>query len=192
MKTAVFVAASALAVASFSGAASAQTYVEVTGAVVKQPDLGWGDAFFVEDYEMDTGSAWSLAVGRFIRPNIALEAEVTRTKSEYACCAPNSLEATAYIANAFYRFTPERRIRPYVGLGAGMIDVEYDAGGGASDTVFGWQAMAGVEIPLTPSISGFTEYRYQSASDLEDSAFAGGLTWEYESHNLGLGLRYTF
>lgn len=191
MKTAVFIAASALVVASLPGAASAQTYVEVTGAVVEQPDLGWGSGLLM-DYEMDTGSAWSLAVGRFIRPNIALEAEVIRTKSEYACCNPNSLEATAYMANAFYRFRPEQRIRPYVGLGAGMINVEYDAIAEASDTVFGWQAMAGVEIPFTPSISGFTEYRYQSASDPEDSSYGGGLTWEYESHNLGLGLRYTF
>lgn len=191
MKTAAFLTAAAVAAVSFAGAASAQTYVEITGAAVKQPDLSWGSGFAM-DYEMDTGSAWSLAVGRFIRPNIALEAEVTRTKSEYACCAPNSLEATAYMANAFYRFTPERRIRPYVGLGVGMIDVEYDAAADASDTVFGWQAMAGVETPFTNSLSGFAEYRYQSAADLEDSSYGGGLTWEYESHNLGLGLRYTF
>lgn len=189
MKTAVF--AVALGIAAFAGAASAQTYVEAAGAVVQQPDLSWGTSF-TTDFEMDTGSAWSLAVGRFIRPDIAVEFEVIRTKSEYACCNPNNLQATAYMANAFYRFTPERRIRPYVGVGVGMIDAKYDAGTNASDTVFGWQAMAGVETPFTPRISGFAEYRYQSAAELEDSSYGSGLRWEYESHNLGLGLRYTF
>lgn len=163
--------------------AQAQTYVEVTGGWTDQPDLMWNNT----DWEMDRGEHWGAAVGHHIRPNIAIEVEALRTRTNYTGWPNNDLTATSLMVNGVYSFRREGPVRPYVGLGVGGVRVGYSPFD-SEDDVFGWQAMAGVEIPIAGQVSGFVEYRYQDAATAEDS----GLEWEYLSHNLGLGLRYTF
>jgi opacity protein-like surface antigen len=180
-------ALAALALMAAAGAASAQTYAEATVAYSSSPDLGWGGPILL-DYEMDEGILWGVAVGHRFSPNFAVEAEITTAEAEYSCCTPNNVNVTNYMVNAFYTFRPDASIRPYVGAGLGMVDIEYEAAGKLSDNVFGWQAMAGLEMPVSPRVSLFGEYRYLKASEAEDS----GTMWEYESHNIGLGLRYNF
>lgn len=166
-----------------AGAAQAQTYVEVTAGWTGQPDLMW-DA---TDWEMDRGEHWGAAVGHYVRPNLAVEFEVLRTRTNYTGYPDNDLTAVSLMVNGLYSFNREGRVRPYLGAGLGGVRVGYSPFD-AEDDVFGWQVMAGAEVAITDRVSGFAEYRHQDAATAED----GALRWEYLSHNLGLGLRYTF
>lgn len=166
-----------------AGVARAQTYVEVTGGWTDQPDLMW-DA---TDWEMDRGEHWGAAVGHYVQPNLAVEFEILRTRTNYTGYPDNDLTATSLMVNGVYSFNRESRVRPYVGAGLGGVQVGYSPSD-SEDTVFGWQVMAGLEAPIAGRVSGFVEYRYQDAATAED----GALEWEYLSHNLGIGLRFTF
>jgi opacity protein-like surface antigen len=176
-------AAVAIAALFWGGAAQAQTYVEVTAGWTDQPDLMWN----ATDWEMDRGEHRGAAVGHYIRPNIAVELEALHTRTNYTGWPNNDLTATSVMVNGVYSFNRDGRIRPYAGLGLGVVRVGYSPSD-SEDDVFGWQAMAGTEIPIANRVSGFIEYRYQDAATAGD----GPLEWEYMSHNLGLGLRYTF
>lgn len=163
--------------------AQAQTYVEITGGWTDQPELMWDGT----DWEMDRGEHWGGAVGHYVRPNVAVELEALHTRTNYTGWPNNDLTATSVMVNGVYSFNREGRVRPYVAAGAGGVQVGYSPFD-SEDTVFGWQVMAGLETPIAGRVSGFIEYRYQDAATAED----GTLEWEYLSHNLGLGLRYTF
>lgn len=177
------IVAAAIATLAAGGDAQAQTYVEATGGWTDQPDMMWDHS----DWEMDRGEHWGAAVGHHIRPNLAIEVEALHVRTNYTGYPDNDLTATSLMVNGVYSFNRDGRFRPYVGGGLGVVKVGYSPSD-SEDEVFGWQAMAGAEMPIAGRVSGFVEYRYQDAATAAD----GPLEWEYMSHNLGLGLRYTF
>lgn len=63
-------------------------------------------------------------------------------------------------------------------------------GGTVSDsaTVFGWQALGGLEYPVSQDMTLFTEYRYQNAHDANIGALTGvGNT----SNNISVGMKFS-
>lgn len=106
----------------------------------------------------------------------------------------------AGMANLYYDVPLGWPIRPYVGAGIGFarIDAELDLGAlrlvDETDTVLAWQFKAGLSYPATERISLSVGYRYFETQDAELSETVGGRTFdsEYRSHNLELGVRFSF
>ncbi|WP_084196820.1 OmpA family protein [Solimonas soli] len=104
------------------------------------------------------------------------------------------LKAMRLMANAWYDIDFGTWVVPYLGGGVGYQRTEISgSGANDSDNGFAWQLGAGVGFLLSPRTTLSLDYRFVNASDPEFGTADGGkLTTEYQSHNVGLGLRYAF
>jgi len=72
--------------------------------------------------------------------------------------------------------------------GGGGVGLGYARLAGESDTALAWQVGGGIQYALTEALSVDMGYRYLVVEDTEHQ----GLTAEYDSHNVQIGLRYEF
>lgn len=107
--------------------------------------------------------------------------------------------ATGGMVNVYYESETGTDWRPYVGVGIGVANVELEARlNGLSivdddDTVFAYQARAGVRYELTPNTRISVGYRFFETADPEFNLSGGGsFETEYQSHTVEVGLRYKF
>ncbi|HET8882944.1 MAG TPA: OmpA family protein, partial [Solimonas sp.] len=98
------------------------------------------------------------------------------------------------MANAWYDIDFGSWVVPYLGGGVGYQRTEMSSSGiDDSDNGFAWQLGAGLGFLLNERTTLSLDYRYAVASDPGyDTADGGKLKTEYQSHNVGLGLRYSF
>lgn len=108
--------------------------------------------------------------------------------------------------NAVFRAEVEK-VRPYAGAGAGWYYLNVGTGNkpvpavglgsagwtGSSDHTYGFQAFAGVDIPVSKSLAFFMEYKFIMA----EFSFTGNkdyfpLDIDYQSSQLYGGLTYSF
>lgn len=100
-----------------------------------------------------------------------------------------SLEVESLMGNLWYDFRAGERLRPYVGVGLGMANMDL---GGSDDDVGIAQVGAGVNYHLSPRLVLDAGYRYAVSEDLELKGDVSTLETEYESQSLLIGLRYNF
>jgi outer membrane protein OmpA-like peptidoglycan-associated protein len=98
-----------------------------------------------------------------------------------------NVDSVAIMTNALMDFDTGTNFYPYLGGGfgavMGWVDSDY------SDTVFGYQGIAGVGYNVTENVGLTLDYRYLGSSDWKD----GGATYgNYSNHTVLLGLRYAF
>jgi opacity protein-like surface antigen len=107
---------------------------------------------------------------------------------------------TALFANAYYDFNRGGAWQPYLGAGIGVsqVDVDYSPSGvqiiDGDDTVFVWQAKAGVTWQFAPEWDAYGEYAYRQSDDItfDNQLFPGTLDIENQQSLVSLGLRYRF
>jgi outer membrane protein OmpA-like peptidoglycan-associated protein len=180
-------------------------------AGVAHPTEGWygrADVGYSVDgeIEFDTGPAYdldddwmgALGAGYAFTNGFRLEGEVAYRDNEalLPSGAPAGFDVSAWslMANLYYDFNRGGRFEPYLGLGVGAIDPEFNDSPPEVDVDpgFAWQAMAGVAIGLTPQLDLDIGYRYLQADDLD---FEEGVTtgqMEYMHQAVTVGLRYQF
>jgi hypothetical protein len=97
--------------------------------------------------------------------------------------------------NAYYDFNRGGRFEPYIGLGIGATDIEFNDTPPEVDVDIGaaWQAMAGVAIGLTDRLDLDIGYRYFQTIDLDwqEGAPPGG-DFDYEHQAVVVGVRWQF
>lgn len=116
-------------------------------------------------------------------------------------------EVQTFLVNAIVDYDLGNRIKPYVGVGVGVADVEagvnYLNGAGVpfnlrdSDTVFAAQAIIGASYEVTEKIEFFGDARYLATSEAEfERANALGATTahdgDFDSYTISTGIRYKF
>lgn len=162
-------------------------YAELYGGVTQDPDLG---APPPNEFEMDVGFNVGGALGWNLSPLFSVEVDFFYTDSDFKGF-DESVESFSAMVNGFYHIDMGSSWRPYVGAGAGVVQVkETDRVLNDSDTdsVFGYQAMVGVLRNVDNNIDWLVEYRYQGAEDATVSV-PTPFTQEYSSHNLSTGFR---
>ena len=104
--------------------------------------------------------------------------------------AGGNLKTISLMGNAYYDFLNAGPFRPFIGVGAGVADIEADIDlvGTEDDTVFAYQIAAGGSLAVNDRLSIDVQYRYFAT---EDPNF-DGLKAEYATHNLFFGLRFNF
>ena len=106
----------------------------------------------------------------------------------------------AFMGNALYDFDTGTRITPYIGGGIGVAAVDADnmrtINRGTLDSTraaFAYQGIAGAALDLDGGWAFTADYRYFATPDVEfKTNRSARAETENASHNLMLGLRYTF
>ncbi len=175
-----------------TGAAKADwiDYWGFGGGVTQAPDLDFGGT----SREMDYGYNMGAFVGWRQSEEVSFMADFSFTESEYEGFA-SSLQSLSVMLNAVYVCDTGDFWRPYIGAGAGAVEVNFDrsatgpflpgtVGVGGSEWAFGYQGTAGIAFNVDETHAITIGYRYQAAEDVTIS----GRNIEYASHNISIGV----
>ncbi|MFA6279819.1 MAG: outer membrane beta-barrel protein [Bdellovibrionales bacterium] len=154
---------------------------------------GWG-------LSGDAGYAW----GNGIRTEAELlyrHSQVENVTGTGAGTAGGGIHNKALMGNVFYDFNTGTRLTPYLGAGVGTSLVDADAmrtvNGATLDdndrVAFAYQGIAGFALALEGNWDFTADYRYFATPDVKFKTSAGvRAETENASHNLMMGIRYTF
>jgi opacity protein-like surface antigen len=100
------------------------------------------------------------------------------------------ISSLALMGNLLADLPLSERVRPFLGAGIGLARVEANSNdlGDEDDTVFAYQAIAGIGFPLTHVTTLDLQYRYFATADADFD----GTDVEYQTHNFFAGLRFDF
>jgi len=108
--------------------------------------------------------------------------------------------ALSFMVNGLLDFGEDTGVQGFVGGGVGVARVKSKVGLNDyantlddSDTVFAWQAIAGIRAPLTDSIDVSLKYRFFNADNVKLTD-ASGRVWDgrFRSHSILGGLTFNF
>lgn len=165
-------------------------FAKVSAGLTMSPDLGYGPT---NTYEMENGLnvggefGWEL--NGIADGNFSVGIDLFYTSQDYTGFQ-TSLESFSVMVNGTYICSYFTSVRPYAGIGFGMVDVHYDGDTqfptfSGSELVFGYQAQLGLLIPIATDLDLSVGYRYQGASDADIQA----RDVEYQSHSASIGIR---
>ncbi len=104
------------------------------------------------------------------------------------------IDAWSAMANVYYDFNRGGRFEPYIGLGIGVIDPEFNdpAPEVEVDPAFAYQALVGVAIGLTDRLDLDVGYRYlqTEGAEWEEGGSSGDGTYMHQA--VTVGLRFQF
>ncbi|MCD6486054.1 MAG: porin family protein [Syntrophobacterales bacterium] len=136
---------------------------------------------------------------------IRVEAEAGYRKNDFdTISAPGEGEfsvsgditAMSLLLNCFVDFETGTNFTPYAGAGIGAAKVEFEASGegdiSEDDTVFAYQFVAGVGYAFTENVTLDVSYRYFATADPTFENGEGKMEAEYGSHNIFMGVRFSF
>ena len=168
------------------GSASAEgTYFSILGGSTYDPRLMAGGTL----HDMSAGYNGGVRLGTGIGslPGFSIEGDAFYNRSGFKGTGGH-LASTSLMGDLIYHANLGLPLSLYGGAGLGMVETRV---GGAlphgSSIVMGWQALGGLEFPVSDSMTLFTEYRYQNAHAANTGALAHvGNT----SNNLSLGVKF--
>lgn len=108
--------------------------------------------------------------------------------------------ALSFMVNGLLDFGEDTGVQGFVGGGVGVARVKNKVGLNTyqdsiddSDTVFAWQAIAGIRAPLTDSIDISLKYRFFNADNVKITDVSGRV-WDgrFRSHSILGGLIFNF
>ena len=144
----------------------------------------------VADIDYDAGFGISGAIG-YDWGNVRTELELVSRSNDMditagAVTLGGDIDSLALMGNLYYDQHNSSDFTPYIGVGLGAVDVD------GFDTVFAYQAMGGVTYTIDKQNEVFVGYRYFGAETVDDTQVAGGVEFDYESHNAEIGYRIRF
>jgi outer membrane autotransporter protein len=160
-----------------------------------------GDAI---ELSYDNGWTMGAAVGYRLN-NFRVEGEISYQKNDidetsamgFSMDSSGDVSGLSFLVNGYYDFANQTAFTPFLSAGLGYARVEVNdynlAGSGFADfneddSVFAYQFGAGVGYAVNESITIDLKYRYFTTSDPDFD----GSEAEIASHNILLGLRYSF
>ena len=120
-----------------------------------------------------------------------------------------SIDTNSFMANGIYDFSLGWPVTPHIGMGIGLAEVSgsvstpnFGTFSKSSDTLFAYQAIAGIRYMFMPSLAFDLDYRYRGSSDAtrRTTAFTlNGVTFPSKtysgstnSHNVVASLTWLF
>ena len=173
-------------------AASAQTTdgrlnFSVLGGWASHPGLTLGASRPDGGDGFNAGARVSYDMGGMLpMSGFSVDADYFYNRADYASGSPGRLDSSSFMANLTYHAPLNETWNVYGGAGLGAVNDSLGGSLKGSSTVFGWQALGGLEYQYSPGMAMFAEYRYQNAHD----ANIGGARVGNTSNNLSLGVRF--
>jgi opacity protein-like surface antigen len=191
----MFVLSSAAALLLATGAAQADSthtdnmYASILGGASFDPSLMAGGSLHDMDTGYNIGARFGYGLDNYLpMPGWSAEADVFYNASGFKPGGISHLASTSVMGDLIYHFNTGLPVDIYGGAGLGAVN---DRVGGVihdSSTVLGWQALGGLEYPVSQDMSLFTEYRYQNAHDANIDALRGvGNT----SNSISVGMKFS-
>ncbi len=120
-------------------------------------------------------------------PNLSTDLDLFYTQSHFTGTQAR-LSSLSIMGNLIYHVDLNLPVGVYGGAGAGAVRTMVDSSlVDDGSTVFGWQAIGGVDYQFTPEAKLFAEYRYLNAHDANIGPYHGvGDT----SNNVSVGLKF--
>ena len=119
------------------------------------------------EYDADTGVFISGAVGKRLNDSFRIEGELGYRNNDASSLAgvpiDGDIEAWSLMGNGYYDFYTDSAYKPYIGAGLGIANV----GSGDDETVFAYQAKAGVARALDNGSAIGAEIGYFGTNDIE-------------------------
>lgn len=177
---------------------SAAPYVSGSFGMVSMSDSTYSEpGFFTEEFSTDPGFGFIAAVGNRFE-NVRGEVEMayrTNDMDEFSSGGTLSVNgditSLAVMGNLLVDLPLGESLQPFLGAGMGLANVEANITGILNeddDTVFAYQAIAGIGFPLTHVTTLDLQYRYFATADPN----FGGSETEYQTHNFFAGLRFDY
>jgi opacity protein-like surface antigen len=165
-------------------------FAAVSAGITMSPDLDYNGTAFEMDNGANVGGEIGWELDSVADGNFSVGLDLFFTSQDYTGYL-SSLESFSVMINGTYicddLFTS---VRPYIGVGAGLISVSYDGDSQfpaftGTEMVFGYQGQLGLLIPIDPNLDLSIGYRYQAGTDAEIQ----GIEVEYQSHSAAIGIR---
>ena len=188
-------------------------YGSLSGLYVWAPESSWAARYESGianrgDYGWESGSGAVAALGYDTGTGWRVEAELgwrsldlDRIRLAGARWMKFAGEAEARtlsaMANVYWAVPGGWMLQPYLGAGIGAARQDWRSGGSIDDTMFAWQAMAGVRHALSDRAELHVGYRFFSTADWQlGGRDADGDAWrsevDYRTHNLEGGVTFRF
>ena len=185
-------------------------YIGAFGGVnfAQDSDLSYDAAGYEFDVEHDTGWLAGAAVGYTFDFGLRAEAEAAYRMNNFdrlelaglGYDLDGDVSTLSLMGNLWFEAPLTAALRPFVGVGVGMAQVslnDAEVQGTSvvddSDWVLAYQVGGGLAYRVTPGIDLTAEYRYFATDDAEVELDGGGDgEYEYSSHSVLVGVRYTF
>jgi opacity protein-like surface antigen len=163
------------------------TYASVLGGPSFDPALSVSGTRRNMDTGFNAGARAGISLDNVLPwSGFSTEADFFYNRSPYSLTTGH-INSASYMGNLIYHFDAGMPVKLYGGAGLGAVNTGLGGSLHGSSTVFGWQAIGGVEYPLAQNTSLFTEYRYQNAHDANIGAVKGvGNT----SNSLSVGVKF--
>jgi opacity protein-like surface antigen len=191
MKLFLTTAAALILSAAVAQAQTAQSpfSVSVLGGWSSHPGLTLGNARPNLDDGFNVGARLGYDLRALPWPGFSVDADYFYNESDYQGAASGAkLGSSSYMADLTYHFPLGASWSGYGGAGLGAVTDNLSGNLHGASTVFGWQALGGMEYQFTPSMAMFAEYRYQNAHDANITGGPVGNT----SNNLSVGVKFRF
>ncbi|MFH7325779.1 outer membrane protein [Desulfurivibrio sp. C05AmB] len=206
----------ALSLGFIATTAQAQTYAFGNLAAVWVSDAdagfdipGFGTGITLAEISFDSGIGITGGFGHAYGNGLRTEVELAYRKNDLDQLAGRGpfvgaprmplngdISSLALMINGFYDFNLGLPVTPFAGGGLGIARVRIDSdwlGVDSSDTVFAYQLGAGLAFALNPQVNIDLQYRFFATLDPELKFQSGErFDTEYMTHNVMLGLRYSF
>jgi opacity protein-like surface antigen len=134
--------------------------------------------------------------------NADVSAHVLSTGARFSGGAQRGSTDTTYVmASLYYDFDTGSRIRPFIGAGGGIADVNFDSHGTSTTgtlldsnaTAYAYHLTAGLNFELAPGLQLETAYRYFGTAGADLTAIDGTKTSiDTHDHQIMIGLRQSF
>ena len=178
---------------SVASSALAAPYVSGNFGMVSLSDSTFSTGGGSAEVSFDSGFGFIAAVGNNFE-GLRGEVEIAYRTNDadkisaigFSESTNGDFSSTAVMGNLLVDLAISESVRPFLGAGIGLANV--DADGDEDDTVFAYQAIAGLGFPLTHVTTLDLQYRYFAT---EDPNF-NGIKGEYQTHNFFAGLRFDF
>lgn len=157
------------------------------------------------DAEYDMGWTGLLGVGYGFGNNLRTELELGYRSNDIDSISglagsTGDAQASSAMINLLYDFANRSPLTPYLGVGAGMVNVDYDGVAPVAattvsddDTVGAVQGIVGVDWAVADQLSVFGQYNYLHAFEPEVRTVANTpIDTEYQNSSFVVGLRYSF
>jgi opacity protein-like surface antigen len=103
------------------------------------------------------------------------------------------LSSWAVMINGYYDFDTGSALKPFIGAGLGYANVDLELESESDDDgVFAYQLMAGLGFAISKEVSFDLQYRFFATDDPMYSIYGIALEYEYMTHNVMAGLRFSF
>lgn len=201
-ETATTTATTSPASASSSGVESYKLYVKLGGGYnhTNRSEYTVRQATFT-----DSAGATG-AIGLQLNENFRVEGEMAYRTNQvdyfknangtYASASGGDISSMAFMANGYYDFSTDSGIKPYIGAGIGMaqVDAEFENFGAVlestSEVLFAYQGIVGSNFEISDNFGLFLEYKYFATSDM--AIGAAGQEGNYDNHSVFGGVKINF